>query len=60
MKKRKKNVFVIFHTKSNVLKNQGFMQEKIQKGDFIKKPSRELKFCFFVLGSYESLEGMER
>ena len=24
--------------------NQGFMQEKVQKGDFLKKPSRELKF----------------
>ena len=39
--------------------NPGFMQEKVQKGDFIKKPSRELK-CFFVSGSYESLEGLER
>ena len=25
--------------------NPGFMQEKVQKGDFLKKPSRELKFC---------------
>ena len=26
----------------------GFMQEKVQKGDFLKKPSRELKlFCCF-------------
>ena len=24
--------------------NLGFMQEKVQKGDFLKKPSRELKF----------------
>ena len=23
--------------------NQGFMQEKVQKGDFLKKPSQELK-----------------
>ena len=23
--------------------NPGFMQEKVQKGDFLKKPSRELK-----------------
>ena len=38
--------------------NQGFMQEKVQKGDFLKKPSRELKF-FVVLGFYESLEGLE-
>ena len=35
--------------------NPGFMQEKVQKGDFLKKPLRELKL-FFVLGSYESLE----
>ena len=35
--------------------NPGFMQEKVQKGDFLKKPSRELKF-FVVLGSYESLK----
>ena len=28
--------------------NPGFMQEKVQKGDFLKKPSRELKlFCCF-------------
>ena len=38
--------------------NPGFMQEKVQKGDFLKKPSRKLKF-FFVLGSNESLEGLE-
>ena len=30
------------------LPNPGFMQEKVQKGDFLKKPSRKLKniFCF--------------
>ena len=39
--------------------NPGFMQEKVQKGDFLKKPLRELKF-FVVLGSYESLKGLER
>ena len=39
--------------------NPGFMQEKVQKGDFLKKDSWELK-SFFVLGSYESLEGLER
>ena len=43
--------------------NPGFMQEKVQKGDFLKKPSRELKFFVvlgkLVLGSYESLEGLE-
>jgi hypothetical protein len=28
--------------------NLGFMQEKVQKGDFLKKPSRELiSFCCF-------------
>ena len=26
--------------------NPGFMQEKVQKWDFLKKPSRELFFCF--------------
>ena len=31
------------------------MQEKVQKGDFLKKDSQELNFCF-VLGSYESLK----
>ena len=31
--------------------NPRFMQEKVQKGDFLKKPSRELKFfcCFRFL-----------
>ena len=38
--------------------NPGFMQENVQKGDFRKKPSGELIF-FVVLGSYESLEGLE-
>ena len=40
--------------------NPGFLQEKVQKGDFLKKPLLELTFCLFVLGSYESLEGLER
>ena len=39
--------------------NPWFMQEKVQKWDFLKKDSRELKF-FFGLGAYESLEGLER
>ena len=26
--------------------NPGFMQEKVQKGDFLKKPSQELKLVF--------------
>ena len=38
--------------------NPGFMNEKVHKGDFLKKPSRELKFIF-CLGSYESLKGLE-
>ena len=31
--------------------NPGFMREKVQKGDFLKKPSRDLKFfcCFRFL-----------
>jgi hypothetical protein len=32
-----------FHNMSQGLLNPGFMQEKVQKGDFLKKPSRELK-----------------
>ena len=28
--------------------NPGFMQEKVQKGDFLKKPLRELNFFFQV------------
>ena len=28
--------------------NPGFMQEKVQKGDLLKKPSRELIFFFKV------------
>jgi hypothetical protein len=39
--------------------NPGFMQEKVQKGDFLKKDSRELKIVL-VLGSYESPEGLGR
>ena len=36
--------------------NPGFMQEKVQKGDFLKKPSRELKnyFCFRFLSMSSS------
>ena len=49
----------IFHNMSQGPPNPGFMQEKVQKGDFLKKPSRELKF-FVVLGSYESLEDLKR
>ena len=38
--------------------NPGFMQEKVQKGDFLKTPSRKLK-KIFCLGLYESPEGLE-
>ena len=39
------------HNMPQGLPNPGFMQEKVQKGDFLKKPSRELKFfcCFRFL-----------
>ena len=40
--------------------NPGFMKEKVQKEDFLKKDSWELIFFCFVLGSYESLKGLER
>ena len=46
------------HNMSQGMPNPGFMQEKVQKVDFLKKPSRELIF-FVALGSYESLEGLE-
>ena len=46
------------HNMHQVPPNPGFMQEKVQKGDFLKKDSRELLF-FLVLGSYESPEGLE-
>ena len=52
-------IIFFFRIMSQGPPNPGFMQEKVQKGDFLKKPSRELNF-FFVLGSYESLEGLER
>ena len=39
------------HNLSQGPPNPGFMQKKVQKGDFLKKPSRELKnyFCFRFL-----------
>ena len=49
----------VFHNLSKGPPNPGFMQEKVQKGDFLKKDSWELNF-FVVLGSYESFEGLER
>ena len=48
-----------FHNLSQGPPNPGFIQEKVQKGDFLKKDSREL-FFFLVLGFYESPEGLER
>ena len=39
--------------------NPGFMQAKVQKGDFLKEDSREFKKNL-DLGCYESPEGMER
>ena len=50
---------IFFHIISQGLPNPGLMQEKVQKGDFLNKDWGELKFLF-VLGSYESLEGLER
>ena len=38
----KKNI----HNLSQGAPNTGFMQKKVQKGDFLKKPSRELKNYF--------------
>ena len=46
------------HNMSQGPPNPGFMQEKYHKGDFVKKPSRELKKKN-VLSSYESLEGLK-
>ena len=48
-----------FHNMSQGPPNPGFIQEKVQKGDFLKKDlARIVKKN--VLGSYESLEGLER
>ena len=44
------------HNLSQGPPNPGFIQEKVQKGDFLKKPSWEL---IFVLGLNESLEHLE-
>ena len=49
---------IFLRSMSQDLPNLGFMQEKVQKGDFLQKDSRELKF-FVVLGSYESLEDLK-
>ena len=49
-----------FHNMSQGLPNPGIMQEKVQKVDFLKKPSRIYFFFVVVLGSYESRKGLER
>ena len=36
----------------------GFIQEKVKKGDFLKKAIARIEI-FVVLGSYEFLEGLE-
>ena len=46
------------HNLSQGLTNPGFIQEKVQTGDFLKKDQREL-FFFLVLGFYESPEGLK-
>ena len=56
----KMTIRIFFRKMSQGLANPGFMQEKVQKVDFLKKDLRELIFFCFVLGSYESPKGMER
>ena len=40
--------------------NPGFMQEKVQKGDFLKKAIARIESFVVDLGSYESLKDLER
>ena len=47
------------HNMPQDLPNPGFMKEKVQKGDFLKKGLARIIF-FLVLGSYESPKGLER
>ena len=47
-----------FHNMSQGPPNPGFTQEKVQKGDFLKKTLARIDF--FVLGSCKSFEGLER
>ena len=48
------------HNMSQDPPNPGFMQEKVQKGDFLKKKAlMGIEKIFFVLGLYESLEHLE-
>ena len=55
----KMTIRIFFGKMSQGLANPGFMQEKVQKVDFLKKILARIDFCF-VLSSYESLEGLER
>ena len=48
-----------FHNLSQGPPNPGLIQEKVQKGDFLKR-TRENQNFFLALGSYESPEGLER
>ena len=47
----KMSIIKNIHNTSQGQPNPGFMQEKVQKGDFLKKPSWELKkyFCFRII-----------
>ena len=47
------------HNLSQGPPNPGLMQEKVLKGDFLKKDHKNQKI-FLVLGSYKSPEGLER
>ena len=48
----KKNI----HNLSQGLPNQGFMQENVQKGEFLPRDDWKI---IFVLGSYESLKHLK-
>ena len=47
---RRKNI----HNMSQGLSNPGFLQEKVQKGDFLKKAIKRIEIFFVVLSFYES------
>ena len=49
---------IFFHNMTQGPPNPEYMQEKVQKGDFLKSPHGNWNFVF-VLGSNESLEGLE-
>ena len=48
------------HNMPQGLPNPGFMREKVQKEDFLKKIIARIEIFFVVLGSYESLKDLER